>query len=545
MANLELRHYFDARNNIGYYPGLLRPDRRIVGDLGRLKETARPRYPKGKLRRALIGANLASFLVPGLINNLDSLTQDLFVDLGHNQTYISAPDHYQYSALPSSFDHQAVTAEGKQTINNFTQEFTLKTAEAAIGLYERFFDDKLGFMHPRLVKAGLSVMGYEKRQGLSATDLGRLAVKRLQKLGATPKDIVLGVLASAVGIYPDKEKLGKWWIVEYLNKKGGGIVADINPKPEDQSMIATIREQLGKNLRSLEEDNGWGAKADNETNRGEIQIKNSNSLASTEIPDGHSVVKINGQYFMIEGFSSAVVGATYAYYTLGAKSIVEIPSGAVLVKDIVTGSITGILVLQLVGTTNVVQNASEGRPVIVRWDNAIHVINTQTGKVDVIEFVNDDAVQNAAEAENAAVGEQSNTQAREEEKVSQNQPRRIAIVDDNPTSAEVLGELATIRLTNSQIYTFKICQELLATMDSGQMFDAYIIDYDPGETDGLWGDVCTQEIISRHPGALVVGQSGERSDSVESEFMQAGARKFHRRWEDSDILLEYLKNELH
>lgn len=117
--------------------------------------------------------------------------------------------------------------------------------------------------------------------------------------------------------------------------------------------------------------------------------------------------------------------------------------------------------------------------------------------------------------------------------------RRIAVVDDYNYYAESLGEFILRTMPGSTYDYYETCQPLLTAIDSGTKYDAYVIDFDPGETDGLFGDICTEEILIRHHGALVIGISSD--DSVGSLFKKAGAREFFGIQKGGDVIAQAIK----
>lgn len=402
-------------------PDLSPVDPKIVGGTGWLMQKARSDYSESRIKKVMRGLSLGAFLAPGMINDLQTMTNQMLIDSVNHQTTISKLDH-QSVISPHQPDIQTIETTAKQAIYNFSQDLTIQAANGAIGLYERFFDDKLGSMHHNLVQAGLSVMGYGKDRHATGTDLGERAVRKLQKLGASPKEIVLGALASAVAIYPDKEKLGKWWIDEFKERKGGGKVASLRVKPENEPLLLTIKAQLGKHMKSLQSGDGWNAQADDapitnnpadnqdnnqtDTNYSLDQSSSNNSLASTEIPPGHSVIRINGVDYMVDE-STNFSDSSYVFVPVAAGQAVETIQGAITLKDILKGSVAGYLVSQL-ASTNVVQNVTEGRPVVVRYPDEIHVVDTASGKVTIIEFIEADAAEGEdAKAFNSDTGGQT------------------------------------------------------------------------------------------------------------------------------------------
>lgn len=129
-----------------------------------------------------------------------------------------------------------------------------------------------------------------------------------------------------------------------------------------------------------------------------------------------------------------------------------------------------------------------------------------------------------------------------ERQIERNKTQRsIAIVDDNDISGKSLAEFITRIVTSTSVSYYPICQDLLKDLESGKRYDLYVVDYNPGDTSGLWGDICTSEILIWHPGAVVIGQS---MDDVAEEFIKAGARKFISRREGGMEIANIIKSLL-
>lgn len=101
--------------------------------------------------------------------------------------------------------------------------------------------------------------------------------------------------------------------------------------------------------------------------------------------------------------------------------------------------------------------------------------------------------------------------------------RRIAVVDDSPYAAETTSELITIGLEIASD-PYITCQQLLSVLNTGKRYTLYLVDYDPGETGGFNGFICTQNILAVHPTAIIIGFSADENNR--QFFIEAGAKAF-------------------
>lgn len=80
---------------------------------------------------------------------------------------------------------------------------------------------------------------------------------------------------------------------------------------------------------------------------------------------------------------------------------------------------------------------------------------------------------------------------------------RIAIIDDNRSSAETIADHLQEREEVEKVLVFTSCEDLL---ESGQKFDAVITDTQLGPSN-MDGFRCTEEIHKRDPHAVIIGTS--------------------------------------
>ncbi len=109
---------------------------------------------------------------------------------------------------------------------------------------------------------------------------------------------------------------------------------------------------------------------------------------------------------------------------------------------------------------------------------------------------------------------------------------KIAIIDDNSSSAKSLAEFFKSRNVTPTIFTS--CEELLA---SDTNFDVVITDTDLG--DGMSGFDCAKNIRERMPHAFIVGTTvvePERNEEYRTIYLRSGANTFVNRRESGTIV---------
>lgn len=137
-------------------------------------------------------------------------------------------------------------------------------------------------------------------------------------------------------------------------------------------------------------------------------------------------------------------------------------------------------------------------------------------------------------------GEISQEREADDSKTERNKSQtNIAIVDDHPE--DTLSRFIRMNVLGANISYYSTCQPLLLDLESGKRYNMYLVDYNPGDTNGLWGDVCTSEILKLHPGASVIGLS---MDEAGENFRDAGAREFFNRNLGDDVISRAIKDLL-
>lgn len=100
--------------------------------------------------------------------------------------------------------------------------------------------------------------------------------------------------------------------------------------------------------------------------------------------------------------------------------------------------------------------------------------------------------------------------------------KSIAIVDDD-TDILFLHAFAAKKVTTGQIDTYITCDLLLSAMDLGKRYGLYILDHRIVGSRYM-GPACAEQILLRHPGAIILGNSSD--DGVGSDFINKGATEF-------------------
>lgn len=100
--------------------------------------------------------------------------------------------------------------------------------------------------------------------------------------------------------------------------------------------------------------------------------------------------------------------------------------------------------------------------------------------------------------------------------------KSIAIVDDD-ADVLFLHTFAAKKVTTGQIDTYITCDLLLSAMDLGKRYSLYILDHRIVGSRYM-GPACAEQILLRHPGAIILGNSSD--DGVGKEFIEKGATEF-------------------
>ena len=74
-------------------PDLSPVDPKIVGGTGWLMQKARSDYSESRIKKVMRGLSLGAFLAPGMINDLQTMTNQMLIDSVNHQTTISKLDH--------------------------------------------------------------------------------------------------------------------------------------------------------------------------------------------------------------------------------------------------------------------------------------------------------------------------------------------------------------------------------------------------------------------------------------------------------------------
>ncbi len=156
----------------------------------------------------------------------------------------------------------------------------------------------------------------------------------------------------------------------------------------------------------------------------------------------------------------------------------------------------------------VIQDMAEG-PIQYTWNGQMITVDSVDGRVD------------ARPLQRVEVKEKVEDKDRIR---PTDQPRRIALIDDDPDYSKSMTRMIPMFITRSTILSFPDCESLLNSMKSGKRFDVYLVDYNMGN--GLLGPACTVQILSMHPGAIVVGIS---ANDVSKQFADAGAKFVSKR----------------
>ncbi len=104
--------------------------------------------------------------------------------------------------------------------------------------------------------------------------------------------------------------------------------------------------------------------------------------------------------------------------------------------------------------------------------------------------------------------------------------KKIAVVNDDQDRLDTIAEYVSIFMTGSLPVPFLNCESLLATMQAGERFQAYIMDYDmPGGMNGL---ACTRAVLVLDPTAVVIGNTMKGELGIENQFLEIGAKAFNK-----------------
>ena len=410
---------------------------------------------------------------------------------------------------------------------------------------------------PAVVREAAKVYGVERFSRGSMSDLGIILIKMWQKQGLPVREILMRLTGLGVNIvYDDKDNQWK----EIKRPQETKEIKEQSPKVLMKSLSVKSNRELLREINKAYKDLKEASEQGKPWASTWLQTEDDQSDPVVSSPDSPptDLSQHDQDQVIIEALNKIDNPGKYDAYVFSsvagtlAVKIIESPGIQPIIGagGMIVGFLIEKVVLIAIGSSvgayvnSVQQDLIEGggvKDTVARFHSVQQVTFDKNGQIldkdgkVIAEMVNADA------AESAVTGEQADAQVSEESVRQSGDQKKIAIVDDHPDAAEVLGEIISRKIIGTQASLFLICQDLLRVLDTGQRYDLYIVDYDPGETGGLRGDVCTKKILKRHPGAVIIGRS---LDDVGEDFHKSGAKGFISRNEGGFKTADYIKGFL-